>query len=263
MVQLCGRLVAELDGHRVEDELPSRQGRLLFAYLVPEGYATGSQVQPSNARQAYSGQLVTLRYDQGRLGEVEDAVRDYVERYPLFAAWRCALALVLAETGRPDEAREQFDQIAAAGGFTALPRGTGWLLGLDLAGKAAVAVGGTSHEEDLYDLLLPLEERLVLIGMGTSYAGAVAPTLAGLARRLGRLEDARRHAERAITLAEFTRSPPMLGYARHALAQVLLAQGEGEEAQMHAEGVLALARQLGMTRLAERAEVVVASVSGE
>jgi DNA-binding SARP family transcriptional activator/tetratricopeptide (TPR) repeat protein len=33
-IQLCGRLVVELKGRRVEGELPSRQGRLLFAYLA-------------------------------------------------------------------------------------------------------------------------------------------------------------------------------------------------------------------------------------
>jgi SARP family transcriptional regulator, regulator of embCAB operon len=33
-VQLCGHLVVELEGRRVEQRLPSRQGRLLFAYLV-------------------------------------------------------------------------------------------------------------------------------------------------------------------------------------------------------------------------------------
>jgi len=33
-VQLCGRFVVELAGRRVEGDLPGRQGRLLFAYLV-------------------------------------------------------------------------------------------------------------------------------------------------------------------------------------------------------------------------------------
>ncbi|HEU0304415.1 MAG TPA: BTAD domain-containing putative transcriptional regulator [Gaiellaceae bacterium] len=33
-VQLCGRLVVELDGERVEERLPGRQGRLLFAFLA-------------------------------------------------------------------------------------------------------------------------------------------------------------------------------------------------------------------------------------
>jgi SARP family transcriptional regulator, regulator of embCAB operon len=34
LIQLCGELVLELDGRRSEAELPSRQGRMLFAYLV-------------------------------------------------------------------------------------------------------------------------------------------------------------------------------------------------------------------------------------
>src|SRR3954462_7274463 len=33
-IQLCGRLVVELDGTRVEDALPGAKGKLLFAYLV-------------------------------------------------------------------------------------------------------------------------------------------------------------------------------------------------------------------------------------
>jgi DNA-binding SARP family transcriptional activator len=33
-IQLCGRLVVELAGRRVEDALPGAKGRLLFAYLV-------------------------------------------------------------------------------------------------------------------------------------------------------------------------------------------------------------------------------------
>jgi DNA-binding SARP family transcriptional activator len=33
-IQLCGRLVAQLDGRRIEEHLPGTKGRLLFAYLV-------------------------------------------------------------------------------------------------------------------------------------------------------------------------------------------------------------------------------------
>jgi DNA-binding SARP family transcriptional activator len=33
-IQLCGRLVVRVDGERIEDALPGRQGRLAFAYLA-------------------------------------------------------------------------------------------------------------------------------------------------------------------------------------------------------------------------------------
>ena len=33
-IQLCGRFVVDIDGSRIEDTLPGRKGRVLFAYLV-------------------------------------------------------------------------------------------------------------------------------------------------------------------------------------------------------------------------------------
>jgi SARP family transcriptional regulator, regulator of embCAB operon len=33
-IQLCGTLAVEIDGRRIDDQLPGRQGRLLIAYLV-------------------------------------------------------------------------------------------------------------------------------------------------------------------------------------------------------------------------------------
>ena len=44
-VQLCGRFTVELDGRRVEDELPGRQGRLLVAFLVANRRRTLSRDQ--------------------------------------------------------------------------------------------------------------------------------------------------------------------------------------------------------------------------
>ena len=37
-IQVCGQLVVERDGQRLETALPGRQGRLLFAYLVINRY---------------------------------------------------------------------------------------------------------------------------------------------------------------------------------------------------------------------------------
>ncbi len=42
-IQLCGRLVAEIAGRRIETELPGRQGRLLFAFLVVHRLRTASR----------------------------------------------------------------------------------------------------------------------------------------------------------------------------------------------------------------------------
>jgi SARP family transcriptional regulator, regulator of embCAB operon len=44
-VQLCGRLAVELDGERVEERLPGRQGRLLFAFLAANRNRTLTRAQ--------------------------------------------------------------------------------------------------------------------------------------------------------------------------------------------------------------------------
>lgn len=53
-IQLCGRLVVELEGRRVEDELPGRQGRLLLAYVAA-----------SRSRRATRADLVAALWPEG------------------------------------------------------------------------------------------------------------------------------------------------------------------------------------------------------
>ncbi len=42
-IQLCGRLVAEVSGRRIDTQLPGRKGRLLFAFLVLNRLRTASR----------------------------------------------------------------------------------------------------------------------------------------------------------------------------------------------------------------------------
>jgi len=70
-IQLCGRLTVRIDGRRVEDDLPGRQGRLLFVYLAARRRrpATGSELMqalwpdrlPAAADAALSALLAKLR----------------------------------------------------------------------------------------------------------------------------------------------------------------------------------------------------------
>ena len=58
--------------------------------------------------------MFNIRREQGRLAEVEGAVRGFIELYP-YSAWRGALALLLIELGRPDEARASSSRPPRAG----------------------------------------------------------------------------------------------------------------------------------------------------
>jgi DNA-binding SARP family transcriptional activator len=70
-IQVCGRIVAELDDRRIEDALPGRQGRNLFVYLVVNRLRAASRDElvgavwpdtpPENVDSALSALLSKLR----------------------------------------------------------------------------------------------------------------------------------------------------------------------------------------------------------
>src|SRR5215204_1717236 len=74
-IQLCGRFVVDIDGTRIEDALPGRRGRALFAYLVlnrsrrlPRDellMAGWGQDAPAEAGNALSVLLSKLRHGMG------------------------------------------------------------------------------------------------------------------------------------------------------------------------------------------------------
>jgi DNA-binding SARP family transcriptional activator len=74
-IQLCGRFVADLDGSRIEDTLPGRLGRVLFAYLVlnrarpvPRDtllMAVWGEDSPAETRNALNVLLSKLRHGVG------------------------------------------------------------------------------------------------------------------------------------------------------------------------------------------------------
>ena len=74
-IQLCGRFVVDIDGSRIEDTLPGRRGRVLFAYLVlnrgqalPRDellMAGWGQEAPAEAGNALSVLLSKLRHNLG------------------------------------------------------------------------------------------------------------------------------------------------------------------------------------------------------
>jgi DNA-binding SARP family transcriptional activator len=65
-IQLCGRLVAEIEGRRIEGDLPGRLGRLLFAHLVANRDRNISRAElvevlwPDGAPRAADGDLRAL-----------------------------------------------------------------------------------------------------------------------------------------------------------------------------------------------------------
>ena len=167
--------------------------------LAQETLAIGQRGQAENALHYYAQAMFNIRREQGRLAEVEGAVRGFIELYPAIPAWRGALALLLVELGRPEEARREFEQVAA-GGFAAFPRDANWLIAITLMAEVCGALGDAGRAAELYGLLEPYAGRNVVVGRNATNNGCASRLLGILAAARGELECAERHFDDAQTM---------------------------------------------------------------
>jgi tetratricopeptide (TPR) repeat protein len=221
-----------------------------------EAAVVGDRVQDTNTGNATLLQAIMLRRERGGLERLEGPVRYYAERFETIPGWYCVLALLQAETGRPEEARETIDRFASDD-FRGLPLDGIWLGAVAHLAEAAAAIGDATHAAALHALLEPYADRNVAIGWASTCAGSAARHLGLLADLLGKREQAVAHFEAALAMNERMRARPWVARTQVELARVLLQTAAGHErAGELLDAGLAEARLLGMPRLVETGERV-------
>ena len=226
--------------------------------LAGETLAIGQRGQAENAVHVYAQAMFNIRREQGRLGEAEEAVRGFIELYPAVPAWRCALAVMLLELGRDDEARAEFDAIAAAG-FDALPRDAQWLIATTLLAEVCGRLGAAAHAAELYERLAPYAGRNVVVGRAATFNGSASRPLGMLATVLGDFAAAERHFADALALHEAMGARPFTARTQLAWAELELARGDVHRARELLADAIVTADALGMVAVAERARGLVSA----
>ena len=198
-----------------------------------------------------AAQLFWIRWTQGRVSELEPAVRHLAETYPLIPSWRCALIACLRERGQEEELRRELGRLGA-GGFASLPRDNAWLVALALLSEACAAVNDAEHAATLAAMLAPFAGRHMVSPIA-AYAGPVN-------RYLGLLAAARGEHDGALALLAQAREEAGLLGARPMLATIALdearvhgARGDAPAGTRRAREAAALASELGLGALADRA----------
>ncbi len=147
--------------------------------------------------------LITVRYTQGRLGELVDQLQHlYASRVP---AAGDALALALIELGRRAEAVEVLTRPRAPIAVDFL-----WLIFMTIRGLAVAEVGDAATAAGVYAELLPYAGQVAGGGTSGFVLTPVARALGRLAHALGRTDDARGHFEQARAVARRCGSAPWL-----------------------------------------------------
>jgi class 3 adenylate cyclase len=208
-----------------------------------------------NTLQAYGVVLFALRRDQGRLQEVEDRFRAFVDQYPAVPAWRTGLAVLLMELDREDEARREFESLAEDD-FAAIPEDANWTVSMALLSEVAAYLGDVPRAAWLYERLLPYARTTIVVGGGWACHGSAERFLGLLAMALGRYEAADRHLRTARRANASIGAHPLVAIGRLDHARLLAlrdAPGDRERANDLLGQVLESGYDLGMRALVDRA----------
>jgi DNA-binding SARP family transcriptional activator len=225
-------------------------GRLQLAEkLASDAVAAGASAEAVTAPQYYGIQLLAIRREQGRMGELESVARKLVDDNPDRPAWRGGVATVLCETGEMAKAAEQLDMVAAQD-FKDIPKDGDWLTAIAVLSDVAVGVGDVERAALLYDELLPYAEQTVVVGVAVACLGSVSRFLGKLAFTVGRERDAAEHFARAVEAATALQAPLLLAHTQLDYAVVL---GPGPRASELIEAAARTAQRLGLPAVARRA----------
>jgi tetratricopeptide (TPR) repeat protein len=231
--------------------------------LAHEAVAIGRDLQTQTSAGIFGLQMFALRREQGRLKELEAAVRFFVQQQTAAATWRPGLAVIYRELGDEPEARKLFDTLAQHD-FADLPRDSLWMGTMTYLVDVCIFLGDKNRADILYRILLAFEGRNVVVSTAAACYGALSRYLGALATTLERWDDAEMHFNNALDTNSKMDARPWLAHTQHQFAEMLLARnqsGDRDKAVTLLDAVLAAARELGMRALEERILTVTARIA--
>jgi class 3 adenylate cyclase/tetratricopeptide (TPR) repeat protein len=259
---ILAQLTRELGSqpHLVFAETIDRAWRALLAgelekaeALAAEAYDVGRHSGQSDALTYYAGQLLAIRYDQGRLDELVTVLEQAVSQSPRIPAFRATLALAYCEAGRLGDARPML----AAADFDELPVDLGWTTGMAFWAEVAARLEERPAAAALRERLAPFPDHLVFNGLFVF--GAISRSLGLLTAVEGDLDQAESLLARAAATHERIAAPALLARTEVDQAFVLVRRGrrgDAARAQRLLDAAVATAGRLGLAGVARRAAQV-------
>jgi DNA-binding SARP family transcriptional activator len=216
------------------------------------GGATG---QP-DAMPIYGGQLVDLRWHQGRDAELVELIEQMVESTPDIDSFRSALARIYADIGRTEDARALLVHESAvefAHPFDPLAATT-----IVMWAEVAIQTGDAASAEVLASRLASFADQVVCNGV--DIFGSLDHYRGALLAVLGRFDEAEALLDQGAKVHEALGAPFFEARSQLELARMLVARnGEGDaaEAARRAGSALTTARKHGYATVERRAAELV------
>ena len=199
--------------------------------LAQAAFARGERVWGATAVQMVGVQISAIVRARDQLDTAVAMLEAGAQQHAQ-PAWKCALAWILAEIGRTDEAKALLRELCA-NNFAAIPSDGNWLTAIALLSLACTLSQARELAAPLYEALAPFPKCIVMAGANASLIGSTSGHLGSLARLLGRRDDAAQHFDDALDVlgrlgARFFVAETELAYAE------LLAERDRPGDQAHA-----------------------------
>jgi hypothetical protein len=260
------RAFAELRGHGAANRnagavfaieamqvmLAIRAGHLAEAEALAETCArTGAAAGDADWMGWYAVQLLTIRWFQGRVGELVDTVWNIVNAPTLSIiddSFVAAQAVVCAAAGRTRQARGALARITGRD-LADLRSSSTWLAAMTAAIEAAAMLDDSATAGSAYRQLLPYADLPVMASVGVACLGSAQHPLGVACLVTGDVGRAVEHLEAAVAHNSALGHWPAAVLSRHRRAEALTARGAPGDrraaAGLYAEAV-ADAAELGM-----------------
>jgi tetratricopeptide (TPR) repeat protein len=220
--------------------------------LANQALELGSATGQPDAMSIYGGQLVDLRWHQGRDLELVELIEQMVESTPDIDSFRSALARIYADIGRIEDARTLLGREAAVGfahPFDPLAATT-----MVMWAEVAIQTCDLGAAQILLDRLESFADQVVCNGVNVF--GSLDHYRGALWAVLGRFDEAERLLTRGGRVHEGLGTPFFEARSQLELARMLRSRGaasDGDEAARLAGLALATANRHGFTTVARRA----------
>ena len=230
--------------------------------LAASAVEIGQRPAPRPSWGTYIEHMFIIRREKGRLAELESDLRACVESYGQYPYYHALLTVLLAETGRLNEARESFNWIARQD-FRNIPRDLLWLITMALLSELAYLLDDQPRTRLLYDMLKPYSNRTIVPDAIEVCLGSAAHYIGLLAETIGLDDEAHRSYASAIVMNEAMDAAPYLAHSLYAYARWLARTGMPDDTARALEmtsRALVIAQAKQMSSLARRCILLQAEI---
>lgn len=243
--------------------------------LAENAHRLGTSIgMVEEADQVFSMQIYCIRKHQGKLADLEAALKTVAKAMPRDVRWHAAIIAADVECGRLVEARKGLASLAADN-FAAVLEAEDALAVMASLAQIAVQLRDGARCSQLYELMKAYSGRVVFFGSHAYCEGAIDRELGLLADALARDDEAVMYLESAIAQNEMLGALVAAAMAKRELGVALIHRGatgdvkraatllREAEATFYSVDLPDLAMQAGAVAASAESEPVVSSNVGE